>query len=47
MHPPCATYLIFPNHLVLVGIALVGVLYYGIVIADLGAVTEPEIPYVC
>ena len=34
-------------HLVLVGIALVGVLYYGIMIIDLGAVTEPRVPYVC
>ena len=34
-------------HLVLVGITFVGVLYHGIVIADLGAVMEPGVPYVC
>jgi hypothetical protein len=34
-------------HLVLVGINFVGVLYHGIVIADLGAATEPRVPYVC
>ena len=31
-------------HLVLVGITFVVVLYYGIVIADLGAATEPGVP---
>jgi len=31
-------------HLVLVGIIFVGVLYYCIVIADLGATTEPGVP---